>query len=457
MMACNTRKQKSTQVDPALLNITELAPKPPMGWNSWNCFGTDVTEKEVKENIDYMAARLKPYGWEYIVVDLGWYLPPGITVRTFKQTRPPQHIDKYGRLIPDTLKFPSSARDAGFKPLADYAHARGLKFGIHIMRGIPWQAMAHNLPVKGTDYRAADIANPKDTCVWYDGMEGVDMTKPGAQEYYNSLIELYAQWGVDFIKADDMSSPYRKQEIQGLSTAIKISGHPVVLSLSPGAAPVEEHAHLLENANMWRISPDFWDDWKFLKRQFDLCRIWYPKTVAGHWPDCDMLPLGKLRKTGPDDYVCKEMGKTHLEITNEYSRFTNNEKITLMTLWCIFRSPLMMGGNLPETDAFSLKLLTNGEAININQNSKENRELKAEDGKVVWTARSADDKAIYLAFFNTSEKKQAVISVAWSELGIGGRYKVRDVWNDKIPGTFKESFSATIDSHGAGLFRLTAE
>ena len=126
----------------------------------------------------------------------------------------------YGRLIPDTVKYPSAKAGAGFKPLADYIHSKGLKFGIHVMRGIPWNAVANNTPVKGTSYYAPGIANLDDTCAWSRIMKGIDMDKPGAQEYYNSVFELYAEWGVDFVKVDDISMPYHAAEIEGVHTAI---------------------------------------------------------------------------------------------------------------------------------------------------------------------------------------------------------------------------------------------
>ena len=180
---------------------------------------------------------------------------------------------------------------------------------------------------------------------------------------------------MDYIKADDMSYPYHDRDIEGLRTAIVNCGCPIVLSLSPGATPVEKIDHLKQNANLWRISPDFWDDWRFLYRQFDLSKKWQGLYVPGHWPDADMLPLGKLRKTSPDDYVCDSMGLTKEECTDEYSRFTDIEKKTLVSFWAIQRSPLMFGGHLPETDNFTLTLITNAEVLAVNQHSENNLRL----------------------------------------------------------------------------------
>ncbi|MDZ7372060.1 MAG: glycoside hydrolase family 27 protein [candidate division KSB1 bacterium] len=433
---------------------TILAQRPPMGWNSWDCFGSDVTEEQVKANVDFMAEHLKPYGWEYIVIDLGWYLSPERTIHTFKNDNPPQLIDEYGRLIPDPRKFPSAKDGKGFKPLADYIHAKGLKFGIHVMRGIPRQAVERNTPILGTDFRAKEIIAPNDTCIWYDGLIGINMNHPGGQAYYNSIARLYAEWGVDYIKADDMSSPYHAAEIEGLSNALKTCGRPIVLSLSPGPAPRDRLEHLRRHAQLWRISGDFWDDWKFLYRQFELCKLWEGAAIPGGWPDADMLPLGKLRKTGPDDYVAHHMGKTAEEITNEYSRFSDVEKQTLMTLWCIFRSPLMFGGHLPETDDFSLKLITNAEALAVNQASRNNRQIYRRDPLIAWAAEAENSDARYVALFNIDDHEPRAISIGWDALGLSGECTVRDLWTQKDLGSFHSLFSVELPPHGSGLYRI---
>ena len=405
-----------------------LAANPPMGWNSWDCFGTDVTEDQVKANARYMAENLKEFGWEYVVVDLAWYIDPEYNILTFKDNWPKQNMDEFGRLIPDVQKFPSSANGKGMKALADYVHSLGLKFGIHIMRGIPWQAVENDgIKIKGTDIDAASIANKNDTCVWYDGMYGVDWNKPGAQEYYNSLVEMYAEWGVEYIKADDMSRPYHKEEITLLSNAIKNCGRPIVLSLSPGASPVTEVEHLQESANLWRVSNDFWDDWKFLKKAFEYARLWQPYIKSGAWPDADMLPLGKLRVTGSDDYVAGHLNTTPDKITNEYSRFTRDEQITLMTLWAIIKSPLMFGGHLPDNDDFTLRLITNKDVLHVNQQSVGNRELRFDENYSIWIANDSESDAKYLALFNTGEESK-IISVSTKEFADDKEMKFTELW-----------------------------
>lgn len=401
---------------------SKLALTPPMGWNSWDCFGLDVTEQEVKNNAEFMAKYLKEYGWEYVVVDLGWYAP-NVTTKNYKQKNIPLSTDEFGRLIPVEERFPSSANGKGFKPLADYIHSLGLKFGIHIMRGMPWIAAEKKKLIKGTDITCDTVAEEKDQCLWYGSMYGIDCTKKGAQEYYDSLIELYTSWDVDFIKADDMgtwdgdglNSPLRTDELEALAASIEKFGNKIVLSVSPGAAYIGNAYHLSRHAHMWRISCDFWDNWEALKRQFPRCAAWSKRKIAGHWPDADMLPLGKIGIRG-------EVGEAR------NTNFTKEEQITLMTLWCMFRSPLMFGGDLPQSDNFTMSLITNKKALDVNQHSKNNKQIYADEEIIVWTAENENNSKNYIAIFNISEKDLIKKDI---EQFLNDRLPAYDIWNNK--------------------------
>ncbi|TWU34339.1 glycoside hydrolase family 27 protein [Novipirellula artificiosorum] len=429
------------------MSLRDFAATPPMGWNSWDCFGVSVTEEDVRQNAEFMAKHLKQLGWQYVVVDLCWFAPDART-DTYKTFGLDQRIDDYGRLIPDPKKFPSSAGGAGFKPLADYVHRLGLKFGIHIMRGLPWQAADRKSPIKNSTETAADVAVPTDVCLWYPNMYGINMTRPGGQAYYDSLAELYASWDVDFIKADDMNSwdgegnkePYHTDEIEGLAAAIAKTQRPIALSLSPGAARICNANHLRRHANMWRISFDFWDDWSALEKQFDRCAAWAPYVTAGHWPDADMLPLGRVGIRG-------EVGEPR------FTNFTEAEQFTLMTLWCIFRSPLMFGGHLPESDPLSLRLISNPEVIAVNQQSLNNHQVARDDAHVVWIADDAATSDKYLALFNLTETDLDV-EFEFSAENLSGNHRVRDLWSGTDLGEHSDRFSMEIPSHGAGLYRL---
>ncbi|MBW8782522.1 MAG: glycoside hydrolase family 27 protein [Verrucomicrobia bacterium] len=414
----------------------DWAPAPPMGWNSWDCFGTTVTEAQTKAQADFMAEKLKSHGWQYIVVDIQWY-EPSAKGHDYKKGAK-LTMDAFSRLVPAPEKFPSAAADAGFKALADYVHAKGLKFGIHMMRGISRQAVQQNTPIKGSTARAADIADTKSTCPWNPDMFGVDMSKPGAQAYYDSLMELVAGWGVDFIKVDDLSRPYHQDEIEGIRKAIDKTGRPIVFSTSPGETPVASGAHVNQHANMWRISDDFWDDWKALLAQFKRLHDWTPYRIAGAYPDADMLPLGAV----------KFGRKTH---------FTPDEQITMMTLWSIARSPLMHGGDMTKTDDFTLSLLTNDEVLAVDQHSKNNRQLfRTPDGRIAWIADVPDSKDKYLALFNTSGAP-AEVSVETVALDLGTTLRVRDLWKKSNLPDATGAFAAQLPAHGAALYRISAK
>lgn len=419
----------------------KLAPTPPMGWNSWSCYGLTVREEEVKANADYMAEKLAKHGWQYIVIDIRWS-EPNATPHGYNLS-PKLAMDEYGRLIPAPDRFPSSAGGRGFKPLADYLHGKGLKFGIHIMRGIPRQAVAQNTPILGTLYRAADIADVNSTCEWLTDMYGINMQHPASQAYYDSIVKLYAEWGIDYIKADDIAMPYHADEIEALSKALQNCGRDIVVSLSPGPAPLDKAEHLLQHANLWRISADFWDRWGALRQSFELCHDWQAYIGRGHWPDADILALGRI---GTRATIGKDRS----------TNFTRDEQITLMTLWCIARSPLMFGGDLPSNDEFTLSLLTNDEVLAVNQKSSGNKQLFNRENKISWVDDAADSNDKYLALFNFGDGNEPVdITVKLSELGFAGKCAVRDLWQHKQVGIFDGSFTTKINRHGAGLYRVS--
>lgn len=360
---------------------------PPMGWNSWDCFGPSVVESEVKANADYMAENLLEYGWEYVVVDIRWYIDNQTTGHYNAFDNSDFIYDEYGRYLPSPKRFPSSVNGAGFKPLADYVHAKGLKFGIHIMRGVPKKAVTEKLPILGSDKTAADIYSTAYECTWLQDNYTVDGTKEGAQEYYNSIVNLYASWGVDYIKVDDLSRPYHDKEIEFLRNAIDQTGRPILLSMSPGATPLDEHEHAKNHANLWRTIDDFWDNWSQLNYSFGKCADWAPYISPGAWPDADMLPLGHLSIRG-------ERG------ADRQSNFTEDEQYTLMTLWTMFKSPLMFGGHLPDNNAFTDALITNEEVLEIHKTSVNNKEWYNEDGAIIWTADDPTNGDKLVALFN---------------------------------------------------------
>jgi alpha-galactosidase len=417
------------------------AATPPMGWNSWDCFGPTVTEAEVKANADYMAKHMKAYGWEYVVVDIRWYISND-KAHGYNETNAEYNIDEYGRFIPAVNRFPSAAGGKGFKPLADYLHSKGLKFGIHIMRGIPVIAVKRGLPIKGTKVTAKDIYSEQEQCKWLKDMYTIVPGKEGAQEYYNSLFEMYASWGLDFVKVDDLSAPiYHAGEIEMIRRAIDRTGRKILLSTSPGETPIAQGEHVQQHANMWRTVDDFWDAWEPLNAHFEVFERWNKWRTTGAWPDGDMLPLGRIG-------IRAERGNPRM------TKFTKDEQYTLMTLWSIFRSPLMFGGNLPDNDPFTLSLLTNKNVLAVLKNSSNNKPLLNDAEKAIWTADAPGANARYVAVFNKATNK-ANITVDLTQIGGTKACTVTDLWTGKVLGKFTGTFSPEINSHGAGLYKIT--
>ncbi|GIP53817.1 alpha-galactosidase [Paenibacillus vini] len=425
------------------MNHHLFATHPPMGWNSWDCYGAAVREEEIRGNAEYMAKHLKDYGWDYIVVDIQWYEPGAIS----SQYRPfvPLEMDSYSRLMPAVNRFPSAADGKGFKPLADYVHSLGLKFGIHIMRGIPRQAVHAATPILGTSVTARDIAHPNSICPWNTDMYGVDASKEGAQAYYNSLFELYASWGVDFVKVDDIAASRLYQihvpEIEMIRKAIDRCGRDMVLSLSPGPAPLEHAEELKANANMWRMTDDFWDLWPLLHGMFERCYKWAEHVAPGQWPDCDMLPLGHLGIRSVDGGG-----------SDRWTRFTKDEQLTMMTLWSIFRSPLMFGGEMRDNDEWTLSLLTNRDVLHLHRNGSGAHQVSRETDKIVWKAQD-DNGAVYAALFNAGDE-EAIVSVSMEQLGLTPSPRGKELWTGEVITLTDGQLSAKLPPHGAALYRL---
>lgn len=421
---------------------------PPMGWNSWDCYGAAVNEEQLLGNAAYMAKYLKPYGFEYAVCDIQWYEPcaVGNDYNAFADLC----MDDYARLLPAENRFPSAAGGKGFRPIADKMHAMGLKFGIHILRGIPRQAVHRNCKLLGTDKTAREIAHPFSVCAWNTDMYGVDTEKDGAQAYYDSLFALYAEWGVDFVKVDDIANtefkphePYSaRKEIELIRRAMDRCGRYMVLSLSPGPAPLAFADHLSQNADMWRMTGDFWDCWDKLYAMFARCEQWYPYVKDGAFPDCDMLPLGRLCKNAP-----------YCGAQNRMTNFTKDEQRTMLTLWCVFRSPLFLGGELRETDAFTLSLLTNREVLALNQYGHGAHPLEIADADLrLWGTFTAENAPVF-AVFNVSDREKTMRLCEILPEEYAAYTVARDLWAH-TDCAYTDDLQILVPPHGAALYLL---
>jgi Melibiase. len=428
------------------MNKNNFAVTPPMGWNSYDYYDTTVNEEQIRANARYMAEHLKEYGWEYIVVDIQWYAHDAGSRRERYQYIPfgRLEMDGYGRLQPDPARFPSSADNAGFRPLADYVHSLGCKFGIHIMRGIPRTAAQEHLPVWGSAVTADEIADPSSICGWNPDMYGV-RNCPEGQAYYDSLLELYSEWGVDFIKCDDIcntnlyaNNPYSaRHEVEMLAKAIEKCGREIVLSLSPGPALIAQAWHYETFANMWRITDDFWDDWRLLKDMFHRCELWQSHVSKGCYPDCDMLPLGSLGK-----------GFGRERLTN----FTEQEQRTMMTLWCLFGSPLMIGAELTKLDAHTLELLTNREILAMLPPECKPRQLALDEDKAIWTAANSDSGEVYVALFNLrDEALEVALDLRKADIAVHAPWK--ELWTGEERSAGETIITEKLPTHGCAVFR----
>lgn len=428
----------------ASMSFKDWAPTPPMGWNSWDCYGPTVEESEVKANADYMAEKLRKYGWEYVVVDIRWFVKND-KAGGYNQTDAVYLMDDYGRYYPAVNRFPSAEGGKGFKPLADYVHSKGLKFGIHIMRGVPKIAVYNKMKIKDAGGITADmIYSTEGECQWLRDNYTIDPSKPGAQEYYNSIMELYASWGVDFIKIDDLSHPYHKGEIEMIRKAIDACGRPIVLSMSPGQTPLSEADHACAHANMWREVDDVWDVWKDVDLLLKIAPQWYPYISKGNWPDCDMIPLGRISIRG-------ERGKPRM------TRLSKDEQYSLMTLFTISKSPLFFGGDLPSNDEFTLSLLTNKEVLRMHRESEGVRLVSDQGGRIVIASRNPKTKETYVAMFNASNDQSQSVSVSADELGVGTIMGKTMLWDGKKDNSKCTLITETLRPHASVLFKLNTK
>ena len=417
-----------------------IAQTPPMGWNSWDGYGASVTEATVRQNAETMAAELLAYGWEYVVVDIQWYQPTA----TSHEYEPFAELsmDGFGRLTPAVNRFPSAADGRGFAPLAAYVHGLGLKFGIHIMRGVPRMAAHRKLPIAGGAFTCADAANPNSICAWNPDMYGLRADTDAARAYLQSLFSLYAAWGVDFVKVDDIAReyPHCQREIELISEACQGCGREMVLSLSPGPAPLERAEHLKQYAHLWRITDDFWDEWPLLRGMFERAEKWCVHAGPGHWPDADMLPIGALRQDAGAD---------------GWTKFTQPEQRTMMTLWCMMRSPLMIGAELTKLDAFTLQLLTNAAVLDIEKASWCAHPLVTSEMESVWLAPCREDGGAYVALFNLSDEPRRM-SVTLDGAGLAvpvEGLRATELWSGETQSGITR-LEAALPAHDAAVWRV---
>jgi hypothetical protein len=406
-----------------------------------------INEQQFRDNAAALATKLKPFGYNYAVIDEGWYMEN--PEDRPKPERLKYALDGNGRFIPVTARFPSAlqkGQNTGFEQIASWIHSQGLKFGIHVIRGIPRESVARNLPIEGTGFKAQDAADQNDACSWDPTSWGIKDNAAG-QAWYDSLLRQYARWGVDFLKVDCIANnPYKPKEIRQIGLAIERSGRNMVLSLSPGPTAIEHQAEVAGLSQMWRISNDIWDVWQGrgfpigIRNQFDNAARWAQYSRPGNWPDADMLPIGELRP-----YPDVGPGPRH-------TRLTPAEQQTHLSLWAMARSPLIVGANLTLLGQGTLRLLTNTEILKIDQTATGSRQVLHEGDLVVWTADLPGNEHA-LAAFNLGDKP-ITLDRAWSDFALAGSHHiVKNAWTGERPQAGPR-VTTTLEPHASTVLML---
>jgi len=401
-------------------------PAPALGWNSYTGYSIAVTEEELLKNIDFLGEKLLKHGYDTVTVDNGWFLSgqgEGVTIA----------LDKYGRPESHPHFFPR-----GLKFTIDYAHQKGVKFGIWLLRGINRRAVEENLPVEGTSFHMQDIVNRKSKCPWAAAPwwnYGVDMAKHGAQEYYDGLVKKYADMGVDFIKFDDIVP--NPDEVDAVAKAIKKCGRPIVLSLSPGDEIKVEHSDAYKKANMVRITSDIWDNRHSLSTAFQRWEAMqtYTGPEVGSFLDMDMICFGPLYVVNKDGgWECK---------------FTPDQKRTFMVQRALAASPLMLGGVLYRMDDFSMSLFTNADILRCDQNGAIGRLVHREGKLDVWkTPERGNENNGWIGVFNRDGGKKMNVELSAKNLGLNPdqNYRLKNLWaGEALPVAAQQAFEIPSD------------
>lgn len=421
----------------------------PMGWNSFDCYGRYTYEQDVKKNIDYMAENLKQYGYEYIVTDIGWY---GMFHYDYEGQKYPSErhasdvcLDPYGRYISSEKMYPGTVKE-----MCRYAHEKGLKFGVHLMRGVPRKAVELKLPIKGTEYTCDMIADTEDTCVWCHYNYGIDMSKPGAYEYYRSVIELMEEWEIDLIKYDDITG--FPEEVTAVVKAIEEVERPMILSLSPGGDTKEEFMDAYAKSNMLRITEDIWDDQGSIDQVFERLKTFYKYQAENFYIDLDMLCIGHLMLCRPRKQFSE--GSENALVSGQglerMCKLTSYQQQTFMSIRALCASPLMIGSDLPTMGEEAYSLITNVDMIDCNQRTTGYEPVEAQPGILIWKSNAG-----YIGIFNTESRKKTY-RIPVTELGLMAGDRIKDVWKQEEL-ILTEETEIELGENGVFFFKIYQE
>jgi alpha-galactosidase len=409
------------------MNGTQIiAATPPMGWSSWSSLRGNVSEAVIKAQAKSMHDNLQSVGYTYINIDSGWT----------------DHLDEYGRVTWNATKFPN-----GIRPVADYVHSLGLKFGLYLLPGIPKAAVDANLPIYGTPYHAQDIADTTAVGNTHGDAWRIDYSKPGAAEYVQSQVDMLASWGVDYVKMDFVGPgggtvpADNRVDLEYWHKAILHNGRPIHLELS-NSLSFADVSTWQAYSNGWRIEGDIecyshcpdltnWDQ-RVARRWTDVPK-WVPYAGPGHWNDLDSVEVGNGSHNG----------------------LSPDERQSVLTLWSISASPLLLGTDLTKLDDYDLTLLKNTEVIGVDQAGHPAHPVSQATPQQVWFSDPGDsgDGSYTVALFNL-DTTAATVTANWSDLGFSGHALVHDMWSHENLGKYDDGFTATVPPHGSRLLRV---
>jgi alpha-galactosidase len=420
---------------PAHAQVNNVGQKPYLGWSSFSqqtIDGSFLTQANITAQSDALAASgIQAHGFRYINIDSGWQ-------GTF---------DANGRPIPNTTTFPD------IKGLIDHIHQHGQKAGIYWIPGIEQPAVDGNYPILGTSYHTQDIVvMPLAQGNAFAGSlpnpfhDKIDFSKPGAQEYINSVVALFASWGVDFIKLDGVTpgsyndglSIDNRADVAAWSKAIALSGRPIWLTIS-WAIDQDYMADFQPYQNARRIEDDIecegrcgtLTDWQRIYQRFRDIPAWQNSASPSlGWNDLDSLDIGDGALDG----------------------LTNDEKQTAVSLWALANAPMYLGGDLTKIDSFGKQLVSNDEVIAVNQAGKPAKQVLGGDLQV-WVSK-LDSHTSYVGLFNLNATP-SVVHLPWNLLGVTGAVQVRDLWNHANLGPSALTFSTILKGHSGRLLKVT--
>jgi alpha-galactosidase len=395
----------------------KIALTPPMGWNSWNCWAQNVSDKNVRASAKAMAVSgLINHGWTYINIDDTWQGKRGGPLNA----------------IQPNDKFPD------MKALCDYIHSLGLKPGIY---STPWVTSYGGFVGGSSDNEDGS----------WEKIEGYDKYQKnhrlGKYSFDTNDAQQYTQWGFDYLKYD--WNPNDENHTKSMADALRASGRDIIYSLS-NDAPFRNAAVYEKWCNCWRTTGDIRDAWskKSLPKEdswanglIDIWQLhlkWEPFCGPGHWPDADMLVVGKVGWGTPHP-----------------SKLTPDEQYTHISLWCLWSCPLLIGCPLDQIDDFTRNLLTNDEVLAINQDTlgKMAKQI-VNEGNARVLVKELDDGSKAVGLFNTGDEILG-IKITWEQIGLKGSQAIHDLWRQKNIGTYKDGFEAAVRPHGVILVKIS--